>query len=209
MEIFKVGKKDGEVSIGQLKVAGVTGERQSSDIVENENEELKKAQALTGEDAGKTASTGEGVQGKETGDSFKLGTEKEQSIIVKVDGPLSRLFTDSLNKVLAFESMVLIPLTEEQLEAMKKDDQEYNETTTIHVQAYDASDITTSDVVEISDSITKTDADDHVLVMESARGIRGAADSAIRVCAATKTRVHMQMRYAVETAMDVIRSKVA
>lgn len=209
MEIFKVGKKDGEIAVGQLKVAGDTAERQVSDVTANENEELKQAQALTGETVKKTVSNTEGGQVDESGETFNLGGEKEQAIVVKVDGPLSRLFTDSLNKVLAFESMVLIPLTEEQLEAMKENDPEYNDTTTIHVQAYDASDITTSDVVEISDAITKTDADDRVLVMESVRGIRGAADSAMRICAATKTRVHMQMRYAVETAMHVIRSKVA
>lgn len=195
MEIFKIVRQ-GEGK--QVDVADVQPEQVKPDPyqeVSAESTELKQAKAVAGEVGANTQTApGEVVEGKAP--EFTLDATEKKNVVVKVDGPLSQVFTEALNRVLAFENMVLLPILAEELEVMKEEDESFNDLTSIHVQAYDANDLTTMDVVDITNEITKTVQDDHILVMESARGLSNAVGSVDRMCTALKTKSYYRFSVA-------------
>lgn len=82
-----------------------------------------------------------------------------EELMIKVDGPVGRVFTDALNKVLANESyMATSPLL---FESGEKE-----EGVALQVYAWQADQINTEDVVEITNDISRHDNRDYVIAIE-------------------------------------------
>lgn len=125
--------------------------------------EMKKAKEVTGE----VPVTEDSVDTKEERKPFSLDNEEvKKDVVVKVNGPLSHVFTDALNKILATESMVAVPMTQEQIDALLEE-KAYNEVVQVNVSAFDASDIKNDDVVELSRDISIHPDQEYVLAMET------------------------------------------
>lgn len=210
MEIFKI--KDNQVERQLLTAEVPTGEQEET---RTEAQELRDAQEMTGEKVsaptGQTGSTEDGAEVKGP-DSFTLGGQPiTKGTVLKVDGPLSRIFTDSLNKILAVENMSMVSMTMATYADMLKEQEEAGEAPpeVIHVQAYDANELTNGDVVDISNQITGGPEEDHIVVTESARGISSSSDMLHRLCKSTATKDYVKMKTAVETVAARIIGKRA
>lgn len=198
MEIFKI--TDNQVARQELTGDAPVG---TTEETRTEAQELRDAQEMTGEKV-TTGTSGTQTEGLVQGEgSFTLGgNSTEKKTVLKVDGPLSRVFTDSLNKILAVENMSMVAMSLTAYESMLKDQAEAGEEVpeVIHVQAYDANDLTNGNVVDISDAIVKTPDEEHVVVTESARGISGSTDALHRLCKSTATRDCVK----IETAAGIV-----
>lgn len=207
MEIFKITRQAqrNDIAVQNVNATSVSDENNNNDQV-SESAELKQAKALTGEV----------VQGKQEGAAeqttqavtenpgFSLDAREKDKVVVKVDGPLSQVFTEALNKVLAFENMVLLPILADEYEAMKKE-ADFNDMTSIHVQAYDAHDLTTGDVVDITNEITKTTEDAHIIAMESARGVSDASACAENMYRSLKATSYYRFSSAANQILSIAR----
>ena len=95
------------------------------------------------------------------GSSPEEGHE-DPKLMVKVDGPVGRLFTEALNKMLATEGYVaMIEPT-----ALVNKEEGIN-TPSLQVYALKGDDIGMSDVVEITNEISKHDEKDYIVAVES------------------------------------------
>lgn len=208
MEIFKITRKDGVSQVDVGTANGSTGIREEEAFVDSEANELRQAKALTGDvETVKTKPAEQGTvadNGEQGEPGFTLNSEPATQVMVKIDGPLSQVFTESLNKVLAYENMIMLPLLAEEYEKLK-DAPEYNETITINVQAYDANEMSTGDVVDISNEITKTTQEDHILVMEAAYGVGKATQIAESMCRALKTATYVRLNTAAVRVADLAK----
>lgn len=190
MEIFKIERRPEASGVEAQEIKPeVTGNKSDTGYVPTESEELRQAKEMTGEEVPGSSAIPEGGSETEAEAAYTLGTAKTGKMVIKIDGPLSKIFTEALNKILAFENMTMVPLLVEELEELKKDES-FNDTVSIHVQAYDASELTTNDVFEIADGITKTDGDDQILAMEAIRhhSLSNAVGRAENFCRDTKTK---------------------
>ena len=86
----------------------------------------------------------------------------DPKLMVKVDGPVGRLFTEALNKMLATEGYVAMiePDT-----IVKKEETDH--TPSLQVYALKGDEIGMSDVVEITNEISKHDEKDYIVAVES------------------------------------------
>ena len=205
MEIFKITRQ------GQGNGVAVQGVSSEKPLVEQQDQiseaaELKQAKALAGEVVqGQVVDSDTSGPVESTEPGFTLDASQKDKVIVKIDGPLSQVFTEALNKVLAFENMVLLPVLAEEYDAMK-DDPSFNDTTSIHVQAYDAHDLTTGDVVDITNEITKTTEDSHIIAMESARGMSTATGSAEAVYRSLKVASYYRFTSAANKIVSIAKN---
>ncbi len=206
MEIFKIVRNGG---VQKNEVSGV-GEKQEAEqgYKPSEQEELAEAKQVTGEVPVTSGATGEkeGQSDAPPEEAFSLGKEKTGELLVKVDGPLSQVFTSALNKVLAYENMMIVPLIAEELEQLN-DENSYNDVTSIHVQAYDANDLSVADVVDISNSVTKTTGDVQLIAMETLYNqVHNKALGALEsYCHSTGIRTSYKMRLAAESILNMAR----
>lgn len=197
MEIFKVEGKN--VSKAQVSQSGVPEETEG--YVPSEAEELEKVKLATGELEAPVAGKGE-----EAGSSINFtdtGNKKGVSMI-KIDGPLSQVFTKALNEILAVENMVMMPVLVEEYERMKEDPS-FNDVTEIHVQAYDGNDLKLSDVTEITDEVTKYQDVQHVIAVERAHTVSKAVGMVSNLCHLVKAREATRIKRAAEMTFEMIR----
>lgn len=159
MAIFQIQKIEGKPSVQKIDEEVTQKENGAA----HEEEELQAAKEVVGD----KAIEGETPKGEETDGNkevFTLGENNtEKAAVVKVDGPLGRVFTQALNKMLAVEGMAAIPLTNEAFELMRKN----KEVEVINVKAIDTAFVNTEDAVEITDDIVKHPNENFVLAMES------------------------------------------
>lgn len=184
MSIFKV------VRTGQLGKL----EDKASD-----QEEMQSAMSVVG-DRPEVASKKEPDQG--TGDggqkTFRMSEDKKD-IVIKVNGPLGKVFTEALNQALALETiaMSLAAATEE----------ESNNSDVIHVGAFDTDSITSSDIVTMGHELTVHKDDDFVMVMESSGPpkFNDKVDMAKKLCQGEKLHWHYRVAAAVDKTIKLIR----
>lgn len=206
MEIFKITRQGQGSGVAVQTSTGQAAPVHEEDRL-SESAELKQAKALTGEVVQGTQAPGDAVATGNTSEpGFTLDAGEKDKVIVKVDGPLSQVFTEALNKVLAFENMVLLPILAAEYEAMQ-DDPTFNDLTSIHVQAYDAHDLTTGDVVDITNEITKTTEDSHIIAMESARGMSNASACAENMYRSLKANSYYRFSTAANQIAAIARSR--
>lgn len=160
MTIFHIQKSNEET---QVKNPSTTQPTQ------DEKEELLQAQKTTGEASAVIDQEFPGQStGSEKGSFSKLFEieENPRPTIIKVDGPLGQIFTEALNKILAVESMAAIPMTEDDPRFQELSSKDPNILT---VEAYDASELSSSDVHQLSEMVSKDETKDVLIAMEAIR----------------------------------------
>lgn len=167
----------------------------------DEAEELLQAQKATGEVPDATNSTTPGLTTSTEKGSFSKLFEVEESqrpTIIKVDGPLSRIFTEALNKILAIESMVAIPMTE--------DDPRYQalsikDPNVLTVEAYDASELSSEDIVQLSETVSKDETKDVLIAMEAIATNRLSVSSGL-LSGVLQNKKNCQITHRISTAAN-------
>ena len=94
------------------------------------------------------------------------GTEavEKPDLMVKIDGPVGRVFTDALNKLLVQESyMTMSP------EIFHDTKSDHTKQVDVQVYCWNANNLNTEDVVQITNDITKNKAKDYVIAVEALR----------------------------------------
>lgn len=204
MEIFKIVRNTG---VQKNEISGIPEKQEPVQTdIPSEQEELIKAKQVTGESPVSTDASGENKNQENSSpeQAFSLGKEKTSEVLVKVDGPLSQVFTSALNKVLAYENMMIVPLLVEELEKLNEEN-DYNDITSIHVQAYNANDLSMADVVDITNSVTKTTNDVQLVAMETLHNqlhnkVLGSLEN---YCHKTGIRTTYKMRLAAESVLNM------
>ena len=88
---------------------------------------------------------------------------EKPDVMVKIDGPVSRVFTDALNKLLVQESyMTMAPVLFEAKENKEEDIE-------IQVYCWKGDELNTEDVTQITNDVTKHTNRDFVIAVESSR----------------------------------------
>lgn len=143
-------------------------------------DELKQAQKVAGETPiTSSEGTKEGETENKTG-VFTTGHEESPPKTIKVDGPLGRIFTDTLDKMLAIESFTLTPLTDE---AYVKLQAEHPDLMTVRVHAFRDDLVRDQAAFETTQDIDHSEGND-ILVMEKCFNARptSASGKLIRYC---------------------------
>lgn len=111
--------------------------------------------------------------------SEKFGLEDNKPpMVLKVTGALGAVFTDALNKMLAVESMVMIPMSEDALAEMQD---EATVPVIMHAQIMDPEVLQTTDVVEATNDVAQHPEESFVFSAES-----------MKVTAAMSSMLHMR-----------------
>lgn len=206
MSIFQIKK----LSDGQ-KVSTIEGvtDNTTNDL-QDEKKELEQAQKVAGSvpvgSEGQAEGQGTTVS-EEDGKTFSL-KPGEKEVVVKVDGPLGRVFTEALNKMLATENLVVMPLTEDDLRLRQEEDSSFNDEILINVIAYDANELQSSDVVDVTNEIVKRPDTQYVIAMETIQH-RGRVSNAVglveSLCQGNKK---IKSCYHLNTAVNLIMERL-
>jgi len=153
-----------------------------------EAEEVKEALAVIGDAPVKDAKDS-------TAPVFSLA-EKPEDVLLKVNGPLGHLFTEALNKALALESMMMVPLMAEANDTGRS-------AVVVHVVDEDL--LTASSVMAMNDSINASDTT--VVAMETLRSTRviGEKHAMVRRVCGGKAKLRFNLESAVSDVMAVAR----
>lgn len=90
---------------------------------------------------------------------------EKPDVMVKIDGPVGRVFTDALNKLLVQESyLTMSPALFENKEAQSE-----NEEVNLQVYCWKGEELNVEDVTAITNDVTKHQNRDFVIAVESAR----------------------------------------
>ena len=87
-----------------------------------------------------------------------------KEVTVKIDGPVGRVFTDALNKVLASESLMMTATDAVVDTGEKEEDKE--EEVDLQVYAWKSDQINTEDVVELTNEISKHEERTFIVAVE-------------------------------------------
>ncbi len=192
MEIFKLMRTQSGDQAGVVKTV--------KDIDQEDTEEIRQAKMTMGEHP---SQQGQGSQdGEVQGEAFSVETKQEEDagLVVTIDGPLGRVFTEALNKMLAVESMMMMPLTKEALVAIKK---ESPKTQVVKVNAFDEDMLKVADVVEVSNEITKSQEDQFVVAVESRRAVR-TVNSKTQLLTNLGDHQNVQVSYRMDVAVKQV-----
>jgi len=141
MEVFKI------------KQAGVETQNKVDNVNTIETTQEAEAKSSAKEVGGTENDKGAaGAQGKE--------------ILITIDGPVGRVFTDALNKLLVAESYMMTGQAAEYQEKKAKADEEDGVGPDVHVLCFNSSDLTISDVVRISDEVTRNTNREYIIALE-------------------------------------------
>lgn len=116
-----------------------------------------------------TESTGSSVtETPSTTDSSELAglvPENRKNVVVKIDGPVGRVFTEALNGLLATESYLTMAPLVNFSGANSANDEKDNDF--IQIYSWNADELNISDVVEITNDISKHTERNYVIALES------------------------------------------
>lgn len=138
---------------------------------------------------------------KAEGDVFGLEEKKTEQVVLKVDGALGQVFTNALNKMMAVESMVMIPMSEDQIEEGGEGDK-IIVPTIIHAEILDPSLLQVRDIVSISDEAQVNQADQYVVATEGTHLNR--ASGKLHLLGA---HGNVDVRYTMSGAIDLVLAK--
>lgn len=97
------------------------------------------------------------------GEPFGLEGKKQPEVVLKVTGALGGVFTTALNKMLAVESMVMIPMSQDALEETVDDS---IVPVVIHAQMLDPEVMRQGDVVDLISDVSQNENESYVLGVE-------------------------------------------
>lgn len=147
--------KEKSVSVFKIQQAGVVTDNELG----NTQQTLEKDNAA---EAKPETTTSPAV----TPEEGKTSEGKKADVMVKIDGPVGRIFTDALNKLLVKESyMTAMPLQPLAKDTSNREPVEMEPA--VQVYAWHADELNLSDVVEITNDISKHTERDYVIAVES------------------------------------------
>lgn len=162
-----------------------------------DQEEMQSAMSVVGDRPEAKKKPGQETE-REAGGVFRMSEEKKD-IVIKVNGPLGKVFTEALNQALALETiaMSLAAATEEEAEKAE----------VIHVGVFDSETITSGDIVSMGQELTVHKDDDFVMVMESSGPpkFNEKVDMAKKLCQGEKLHWHYRVTAAVDKTVKLIR----
>lgn len=91
--------------------------------------------------------------------------ENNPDLMVKVEGPVGRVFTEALNKVLATESVELTLVHH----AEQEEKPPLPEAIPTEVHTFDGENVEMSDVVKMSETVMKSEGTEYVIAIENAK----------------------------------------
>lgn len=97
------------------------------------------------------------------GEPFSLEENKQADVVLKVSGALGAVFTTALNKMLAVESMVMIPMSQD---ALSETMDETIIPVVIHAQMLDPEVMKQGDVVDLISDVSQHEDESYVLGLE-------------------------------------------
>jgi len=197
VEIFKLVRTKVGDQQGQVNTV--------ADLDQEDKDEIRQAKVTMGEHPDHQG-TEEQPVGKETGqqEAFSAGevNQDETALVVTIDGPLGRVFTEALNKILAVESMMAMPMTPAALTLLK---QEQPKTQVVKVNVFDEDMLKAGDVVDISNDITLHQEDQFVVAIESRRETR-TVNSRTQLLSGLANHSNVQVSYRIQSAVrQVVR----
>jgi hypothetical protein len=130
---------------------------------------------------------------------------KKEDVLIKIDGPVSQIFTDALNRVLAVENyMAMMPLLLKAKEDKKADEVVEDATPILQVYAWDSNSLNLSDVVDITNEVTRHTDRTYVIAVEAA----GLATKAMGYLDQLSSLKNVTICYSQSRAVEVVRARV-
>lgn len=185
MSIFKIKQRGLQTSQAKTEDKTVSEELGSKAV--EVSQESKEAL----EPSSKSASSTDAAQI----DTNAPGEAEKAEVMVRVDGPISRVFTDALNKILAVEGMETMLSDEEN----EDDDDDF-----IQVYCWKESQLNTEDVVKITNDISKHTERSYVIAVEST----GRPTSAMGHIEALGRLGNVKVCYSLEKAVAFVKGQL-
>lgn len=142
-------------------------------------------------------STGEQVPSPTMEDGQAVLDEKKPEKMVKIDGPIGRIFTDALNRLLATEGYItMLPVEEFENTPVVEDALEMTE-----VYCWTGNTLNTTDVTELMNNVTRHQDRQFVVAVESVQKVTplmGLLDSMVKL-------PNVQVCYSREAALAAVR----
>ena len=135
------------------------------------------------------------------GEVFGLEEKKTEQVVLKVDGALGQVFTNALNKMMAVESMVMIPMSEDQIEE-GGDTSKIVVPTIIHAEILDPSLLQVRDIVSISDEAQGHQGEQYVVATEGTHLNRASGKLHL-----LNAHGNVDVRYTMSGAIDLVLAK--
>jgi len=134
------------------------------------------------------------------------GKETETEKMIKIDGPVGRVFTDALNKVLVQESYVtMLPAILSRKAALSREDDVEDDRELLQIYALDSDNLNLEDVVSITNDITKHTNREYIIAVEA---IRGRVTKAMGFLDELGKMSNVSICYSQEKAINTVRSKL-
>lgn len=125
--------------------------------------------------------------------------EEKAGVLIKIDGPVGRVFTDALNTVLANESyMTMVPESETESEGSEG-------RITTQVYCWKADELLLEDVVAITNDISRHTERDYVIVAETS----GKVSRELGLMEDIAKLKNVKLCFSQEAAIDVVLRKLA
>ena len=133
-----------------------------------------------------------------------LETKMDPKMMVKVDGPVGRLFTDALNKMLATEGYITMLPNIEADQFDQESQEEELPKNLVQVYCWRTDAINTSDLVELTNNITRHTDRQFVIAMEST----GRVSNGIGVLEDLQKMPNVKLCYSMESAVRHVQGKL-
>lgn len=180
MEVFKI------------KQAGVETQNKVDNVNTIETTQEAEAKSSAKEVGGTENDKGAaGAQGKE--------------ILITIDGPVGRVFTDALNKLLVAESYMMQQQLVQYREGKKDSEtEEAEEKPDVQVFCFNGPEVTMSDVVMISDEVTRNTDQEYIVALEGCSTVTRS----MALLDSLTTNKNLKVCFTREQALSTVKGRI-
>lgn len=130
----------------------------------------------------------------------------EKPVMVKIDGPIGRLFTDTLNKILANESYMTM-FSKMPVEMHERDDSgDSDEEPDVQVYCWKAEALNAQDLVQVTNLITKTSSSNVIIAIEASSG---RLSDAVKLLPAFEKMDRVKVCYSQQAAAEALVARLS
>ena len=188
------------MSVFKIQQNGINTENANKQQLEASEENTTQSAEVNTSEESKASARETNIEGAIAAPGAEAGGEK-QDIMVKIDGPVSRVFTDALNKMLVNESyMTMVPVDHKPSSTQQEQDQDI-----LQVYVWKADELNTEDVVQITNDISRHVERDYVIAIESARSV----SKSVGLIEELGKLKNVTVCYSQERALSLVKSKVS
>jgi len=182
--------------------SGKTEGKPALEVSPSDTEELKQAQQVVGE--APEAVEGEGEPVVKQAEQFSLGEMKTEHtpVAVRVEGPLGKVFTETLNRMLALEGIAALPIGEEELDKIRE-----QQGKVVNVEILSGEGLSMPDVVSVMNKTTGHPGEPYVIALEAIweGKIPDAVGYLYGLEKLGQVKVHHRVGLAVEAVVEVVK----